>query len=68
MLGSVDRDRPASERDCLDCGKPQGMKLQNVVGSKPTNIPLLYVCIGCGCLLTIPPRFSPIPSSSTSKP
>ena len=57
----MDRDRPASARDCLDCGVTQGMKLQNVLGTSPTNIPLLYVCAACGCLLTIPPPLSPLP-------
>jgi hypothetical protein len=55
-----DRDRPASERDCPDCGVTAGMKLQNVLGTAPTNIPLLYVCSACGCLLTIPPAHSPV--------
>lgn len=48
------------ERDCLDCGYASGMKLQNVVGTQPTNIPLLYVCSVCGCMLTIPPPLSPL--------
>ena len=56
----MNRDRPAGERDCLDCGASQGMKLQNVLGTHPTNIPLLYVCASCGCLLTIPPPNSPV--------
>ncbi|HEY2433927.1 MAG TPA: hypothetical protein VGI12_14735 [Vicinamibacterales bacterium] len=50
-----DRDRPVVERDCLDCGASGGMKLQNVGGTTPTNIPLFYVCIKCGTTLTIPP-------------
>jgi hypothetical protein len=61
------RDRPAIERDCLDCGRPLGMKLQNVVGTQPTNIPLLYVCDACGCLLTIPPTRNPIASPRRSE-
>jgi len=36
------------------------MKLTNVVGTQPTNIPLLYVCSGCGTLLTVPPPRSPL--------
>jgi hypothetical protein len=36
------------------------MKLQNVVGTTPINIPLLYVCITCGTTLTIPPPRSPV--------
>jgi hypothetical protein len=39
-----DRDRPPTERDSLDCGLPRGMQLQNAVCTRPTNIPLLYVC------------------------
>jgi hypothetical protein len=31
------------------------MKLQNVAGTAPVNIPLLYICDRCGVLLTIPP-------------
>jgi hypothetical protein len=60
-------NHPAGQRDCLDCGQSQGMKLQNVLGTHPTNIPLLYVCSACGCLLTIPPPRSPvIPSSQNT--
>lgn len=36
------------------------MKLQNVVGTTPINIPLLYVCTQCGAMLTIPPPRSPL--------
>lgn len=38
------------------------MKLQNVVGTHPRNIPLLYICKKCGTMLTIPPRYNAIPS------
>jgi hypothetical protein len=55
-----DRSRPQAARDCLDCGLPDGMKLTNVVGTIPINIPLLYVCSVCGCMLTIPPASSPL--------
>ena len=55
-----DRERPAVERDCLDCGTKAGMKLQNVAGTTPTSIPLLYVCVRCGTMLTIPPPHSPV--------
>ena len=57
-----DRSRPLANRDCLDCGLPDGMKLTNVVGTTPINIPLLYVCSACGCMLTIPPASSPLPN------
>lgn len=59
-----DRDRPPAERDCIDCGLKGGMKLQNVANTRPTNIPLLYVCSSCGTTLTIPPPRSPIGKSS----
>jgi hypothetical protein len=36
------------------------MKLQNALGTPPTNIPLLYVCSSCGCTLTIPPPINPL--------
>jgi hypothetical protein len=58
-----DRDRPAAERDCLDCGEQSGMKLQNPLGTVPTNIPLLYICKQCGTMLTIPPPRSPVVGS-----
>jgi hypothetical protein len=51
--------KPA-ERDCPDCRKTNGMALQNVVALDPVNIPLLYICGGCGCLLTVPPIDSPL--------
>jgi hypothetical protein len=35
------------------------MQLQNVAATAPTNIPLLYICTACGCMLTIPPPRSP---------
>jgi hypothetical protein len=54
-----DQDRPATERDCLDCGLKDGIKLQNGLGTVPTNIPLLYVCSACGTMLTIPPPRNP---------
>jgi hypothetical protein len=37
-----------------------GMKLQNALGTPPTNIPLLYVCSECGCMLTVPPPVNPL--------
>jgi hypothetical protein len=52
--------RPPAARDCLDCGVGDGMKLQNSLGTVPTNIPLLYVCAICGCLYTVPPPVSPL--------
>jgi hypothetical protein len=55
-----DRDRPPTERDCLDCGAALGMRLQNAFGTTPANIPLLYVCRHCGAMLTIPPPKSPV--------
>ena len=55
-----DRNRPPAARDCLDCGLHNGMKLQNAEGTPPTNIPLLYVCSGCGSTLTIPPPINPL--------
>jgi hypothetical protein len=36
------------------------MKLKNALGTQPTNIPLLYICSACGCMLTIPPPRSPL--------
>jgi len=36
------------------------MRLQNVAGTPPTNIPLLYICEKCGCTLTVPPKGPPI--------
>jgi len=56
----MDEAKPASFRDCLDCGLRDGMKLLNVAGTRPINIPLLYVCSACGCMLTIPPPSSPV--------
>src|SRR5687767_9123590 len=47
-----DNLRPPAARDCLDCGARDGMKLQNALGTPPTNIPLLYVCSVCGCTPT----------------
>ena len=46
---------PKEARDCLECQKSDGMKLQNVARTDPVNIPLLYVCQHCGTMLTIPP-------------
>jgi hypothetical protein len=46
---------PPVVRDCLECGKKDAMKLQNVAGTAPVNIPLLYICDQCGVLLTVPP-------------
>jgi len=54
-----DKVRPPQARDCLNCGQAEGMKLQNVVGTVPTNIPLLYICLACGTMLTIPPPSAP---------
>lgn len=31
------------------------MKLQNVAGTAPINIPLLYICSVCAAHLTVPP-------------
>jgi len=31
------------------------MKLQNGLGTQPTNIALLYICYACGATLKIPP-------------
>jgi hypothetical protein len=50
---------PPVERDCSDCGKKAGMKLQNVVHRQPINIPLLYVCEGCSTTLTVAPHEPP---------
>jgi hypothetical protein len=36
------------------------MKLQNAFGAVPKNIPMLYICSGCGTMLTIPPPRSPV--------
>jgi hypothetical protein len=36
------------------------MKLQNALGTAPTNIPLLYICSVCGCMFTVPPPRSPL--------
>ncbi len=36
------------------------MKLQNVAGTAPRNIPLMYVCERCRSTLTIPPPRSPL--------
>jgi hypothetical protein len=52
--------RPPTSRDCPDCGETGGMKLQNVAGTAPRNIPLMYVCESCRCTLTIPPPRSPV--------
>lgn len=60
MLAVPDKLRPPAARDCLDCGLADGMKLQNALGTPPTNIPLLYVCSGCGCMLTVPPPVNPL--------
>jgi hypothetical protein len=40
------------------------MKLQNVAGILPVNIPLLYICKRCGAQLTIPPPPLNFPESS----
>jgi hypothetical protein len=55
---NMDRDRPLSERDCLDCCALQGMKLQNVTRTESTSIPLLYICGVCGAMFTVPPKHS----------
>lgn len=56
MYGS----RPPAARDCPECGASDGMQLQNVARTPPTNIPLLYVCQKCGTTLTIPPPLDPL--------
>jgi hypothetical protein len=33
------------------------MKLKNVAGTEPVNIPLLYICQKCGTTLTVPPPY-----------
>ena len=43
-------------RDCVDCGRPKSMKLQNALGTQPKNIQLLYICYACGTTLKIPPH------------
>lgn len=53
-------NRPPVVRDCVDCGARDGMALQNVARTAPTNIPLLYVCGVCGAMLTIPPPANPL--------
>jgi len=58
-IGVVGVADPSAERDCIDCGKKGGMKLQNVVQRQPINIPLLYVCEECATTLTVPPRDPP---------
>ena len=47
---------PAAARDCLECGRKDGMKLR-----QPALLTLYYVCEQCGSSLTIPPppRISP---------
>jgi len=50
-----DSKKPPPRRDCRACGAADGMKLHNVVGTAPVNIPLLYVCQHCGSQLTVPP-------------
>jgi hypothetical protein len=52
--------RPPLARDCLECGAPEGLQLQNTARTQPTSIPLLYQCTVCGCTLTIPPAQSPV--------
>jgi hypothetical protein len=49
-----------SSRDCLECQRSEGMKLQNVARTDPVNIPLLYICQHCGTMLTIPPPRPPV--------
>jgi hypothetical protein len=46
---------PPVLRDCLECGKQNGMKLQNITASAPAAIPLFYVCERCGSQFTVPP-------------
>jgi hypothetical protein len=55
-------DRPAGARDCTNCGLKDGIRLQNVGGTAPVNIPLLYICMTCGSTLTVPPARSPLRS------
>jgi hypothetical protein len=50
-----DSQRPAPTLTCLACGAKDGMKLHNVSGTMPVNIPLLYVCQICGIQFTVPP-------------
>jgi hypothetical protein len=61
--------RPPLLRDCVECGAPDGMELQNTSRTQPTNIPLLYTCRHCACTLTIPPHRSPLlrPSNQNEK-
>ncbi len=49
---------PPPVRDCLDCGFKDGMKLQNTAPRFPIRVPLLYICIRCGAMLTIPPSLN----------
>lgn len=56
--------RAVAARDCLNCGAPQGMTLQNVITALPTSNPLLYLCKRCDAQFTIPPpplAFDPSP-------
>ena len=46
---------PRESRDCSECKRADGMKLQNVGRTNPVNIPLLYICQHCGTMFTIPP-------------
>lgn len=52
--------RPPVLRDCVECGAPGGMRLQNTARTEPINIPLLYACTACGCTITVPPAQSPV--------
>jgi len=51
---------PPLSRDCSECQLRDGMKLQNVGHTAPVSIPLLYICSGCGTMLTIPPPNAPL--------
>ena len=52
-------ESPHVFRDCLDCGVPEGMTLQNVAVTVPISIPLLYACTKCGATFTQPPPVPP---------
>ncbi len=47
---------PPRARECLECHRPDAMQLQN-----NGVFTAYYVCIYCGCALTIPPATLMIP-------
>ena len=49
-LNPLDASAPPPSRDCLECRKPDGMKLQN-----SAVFTAHYICVHCGTALTIPP-------------